>query len=68
MRRWSRLPSRGPRPHYAETMSTGSERVYVARLVNTPVFDPIGDSVGRVRDVVVLMRQGRDALRRGPRR
>lgn len=39
-------------------MSTASERVYVARLVNTPVFDPIGDAVGRVRDVVVLMRRG----------
>jgi len=39
-------------------MSTASERVYVARLVNTPVFDPIGDQVGRVRDVVVLMRRG----------
>jgi CBS domain-containing protein len=39
-------------------MSTASERVYVARLVNTPVFDPIGDAVGRVRDVVILMRRG----------
>ncbi|MES1170734.1 MAG: PRC-barrel domain-containing protein, partial [Actinomycetota bacterium] len=39
-------------------MSTASERVYVARLVNTPVFDPIGDQVGRVRDVVILMRRG----------
>jgi len=39
-------------------MSTPSERVYVARLVNTPVFDPIGDAVGRVRDVVMLMRRG----------
>jgi CBS domain-containing protein/sporulation protein YlmC with PRC-barrel domain len=38
-------------------MSTASERVYVARLANTPVFDPIGDAVGRVRDVVVLMRR-----------
>ena len=54
----ARLRGRGPRPHYAETMSTASERVYVARLVNTPVFDPIGDAVGRVRDVVVLMRRG----------
>lgn len=39
-------------------MSATSERVYVARLVNTPVFDPLGDQVGRVRDVVVLMRRG----------
>jgi flagellar motility protein MotE (MotC chaperone) len=28
----------------------------VARLAGTPVFDPIGDQVGRVRDVVVLVR------------
>ncbi|WP_460749332.1 magnesium transporter MgtE N-terminal domain-containing protein [Myceligenerans cantabricum] len=30
--------------------------VFVARLAGTTVFDPIGDHVGRVRDVVVLMR------------
>lgn len=33
--------------------------VFVARLAGTTVFDPIGDQVGRVRDVVVLMRQKR---------
>lgn len=31
-------------------------RVFVARLAGTAVFDPIGDQVGRVRDVVVLIR------------
>lgn len=36
-------------------MSAGT-RVFVARLAGTPVFDPIGDQVGRVRDVVVLVR------------
>ncbi|WP_454041178.1 magnesium transporter MgtE N-terminal domain-containing protein [Cellulosimicrobium sp. Marseille-Q8652] len=30
--------------------------VFVARLAGTSVFDPIGDQVGRVRDVVVLLR------------
>lgn len=39
-------------------MSTGPERVYVARLAGTAIFDPIGDAVGRVRDVVILMRGG----------
>jgi flagellar motility protein MotE (MotC chaperone)/sporulation protein YlmC with PRC-barrel domain len=29
--------------------------VYVARLAGTSVFDPIGDQVGKVRDVVLLM-------------
>lgn len=38
-------------------MNTSAERVYVARLAGTTVFDPIGDAVGRVRDVVVLMRR-----------
>ena len=33
-------------------------RVYVARLVGTGVFDPLGDPVGKVRDVVVLLRSG----------
>jgi len=30
--------------------------VFVARLAGTTVFDPLGDQVGRVRDVVVLVR------------
>ena len=43
-------------------MSTGP-RVFVARLAGLPVFDPNGDQVGRVRDVVVALRIGRDAPR-----
>ena len=43
-------------------MST-ADRVYVARLAGLPVFDPNGDQVGRVRDVVVALRIGRDAPR-----
>jgi flagellar motility protein MotE (MotC chaperone)/sporulation protein YlmC with PRC-barrel domain len=34
-------------------------RVFVGRLSGLPVFDPAGDQVGRVRDLVVLMRPGR---------
>ncbi|MEY3407844.1 MAG: hypothetical protein RL038_905, partial [Actinomycetota bacterium] len=37
-------------------------RVYAARLVGTEVFDPHGDSVGKVRDVVVTLRPGRAPL------
>ena len=33
-----------------------SPLVYAARLAGTPVFDPIGDKVGTVYDVVVLFR------------
>ena len=36
--------------------TTPTSRVYAARLVGTPVFDPIGDRVGVVYDVVVLFR------------
>ena len=43
-------------------MSTGA-RVFVARVAGLPVFDPNGDQVGRVRDVVVALRIGRDAPR-----
>lgn len=43
-------------------MSTAT-RVYVARVSGLPVFDPNGDPVGRVRDVVVALRIGRDAPR-----
>ncbi len=37
-------------------MSTTPTRVFAARLVGLPVFDPQGDQVGKVRDVVVVMR------------
>ena len=40
-----------------------STRVFVARLAGLPVFDPNGDQVGRVRDVVVALRMGKDAPR-----
>lgn len=36
-----------------------STRVYVGRLADTAVFDPQGDSVGKVRDVVVTIRAGK---------
>lgn len=31
-------------------------RVFIARLVGTPIFDPLGDQVGKVHDVVVILR------------
>jgi sporulation protein YlmC with PRC-barrel domain len=31
-------------------------RIFIARLAGTAVFDPAGDRIGRVRDVVVAMR------------
>lgn len=37
-------------------MSSAGTRVFVARLAGTTVFDPLGDEVGRVRDVVLLLR------------
>lgn len=37
-------------------MSTAPTRVYAARLAGLPVFDPRGDQVGKVRDVVVVLR------------
>ena len=37
-----------------------SSRVFVARLVDTTVFDPIGDPVGKVHDVIVLIRMRGD--------
>ncbi len=36
-------------------MSGAPTRVFVARLAGLAVFDPIGDQVGRVRDVVVML-------------
>ena len=40
-------------------MTSPPIRVFVGRLSGLPVFDPAGDQVGRVRDLVVLMRPGR---------
>jgi len=37
-------------------MSTTPTRVFAARLTGLPVFDPQGDQVGKVRDVVVVLR------------
>jgi len=37
-------------------MSTTPSRVFVARLVGLPIFDPQGDQVGKVRDLVVGVR------------
>jgi len=37
-------------------VSSVGTRIFAARLAGTAVFDPLGDQVGRVRDVVVLLR------------
>jgi flagellar motility protein MotE (MotC chaperone)/sporulation protein YlmC with PRC-barrel domain len=39
-------------------MVAGGPRVFVSHLSGTAVFDPNGDQVGRVRDVVVMLRVG----------
>ena len=44
-------------------MSGAPTRVFIARLSGLAVFDPQGDQVGRVRDVVVVFRPGRMAPR-----
>lgn len=43
-------------PRRLTAVSSVGSRVFVARLAGTTVFDPLGDEVGRVRDVVVLQR------------
>ncbi|WP_091119360.1 magnesium transporter MgtE N-terminal domain-containing protein [Nocardioides terrae] len=40
-------------------MSTTPSRVFLARLVGLPIFDPRGDQVGKVRDAVVTLRSER---------
>lgn len=39
-------------------MSTAPTRVFVARLVGLPIYDPQGDQVAKVRDLVVALRAG----------
>ncbi|MFE2586019.1 magnesium transporter MgtE N-terminal domain-containing protein [Streptomyces sp. NPDC059378] len=40
-------------------MAAGSPRIFVSHLAGVPVFDPNGDQVGHVRDLVVILRVGR---------
>ncbi|MEU3978570.1 CBS domain-containing protein [Streptomyces sp. NPDC026672] len=44
-------------------MAAGAPRIYVSHLAGVAVFDPNGDQVGRVRDLVVMLRVGRRAPR-----
>ena len=44
------------RPVACGDVSTTPPRVYAARLVGLPIFDPQGDQVGKVRDLVVALR------------
>ena len=41
----------------------GVPRVFVARLAGLAVFDPLGDQVGRARDVVIQLRSGSEPPR-----
>src|SRR5450830_306723 len=52
----ARAPAAGLAVRLAPVSSAGT-RVFVARLAGTAVFDPIGDQVGRTRDVVMLFRE-----------
>ena len=40
-------------------MAAGAPRIFVSHLAGVAVFDPNGDQVGRVRDLVVVLRVGR---------
>ncbi|MFI9581398.1 magnesium transporter MgtE N-terminal domain-containing protein [Streptomyces sp. NPDC052236] len=40
-------------------MVAGTPRIFVSHLAGVPVFDPYGDQVGRVRDLVAMLRVGR---------
>ena len=44
-------------------MSSAPGRVFIARLASVAVFDPGGDQVGRIRDVVAAIRPGRELPR-----
>lgn len=50
-----RAPSAGRPAGYFPIVSTSPTRVFAARLAGLAVFDPSGDQVGRVRDVVVVL-------------
>lgn len=39
-------------------LGTAGKRVYIGKLAGTGVFDPIGDQVGKIHDVVATFRVG----------
>ncbi len=39
-------------------MASGAPRFFVSHISGVAVFDPAGDQVGRVRDLVVILRPG----------
>jgi CBS domain-containing protein/sporulation protein YlmC with PRC-barrel domain len=43
-------------------LNVSATRVFVARLAGCNVFDPAGDRVGRVRDVLVVYRRGKSPM------
>lgn len=44
-------------------MARLTTRAFVGRLAGTPIFDPNGDQLGRIRDVVVMLRSDSSAPR-----
>lgn len=42
-------------------MSSPNTRFYATRIAGTGLFDPIGDRIGKIRDVVLVPQQGRPA-------
>lgn len=55
------LAGRGADPGYRTSVSSTTTRVYAARLLGLPIFDPRGDQVGKVRDLVAAVRQAEHA-------
>ena len=52
----ARAPVAWPAVSTAQSGPAKPGRVYAARLVGLPIFDPLGDQVGKVRDLVVAIR------------
>ena len=46
---------------------TNLNRIFLARLAGTSVFDPNGDQVGKVRDAVATLRANNQPPRKGDR-
>ena len=44
-------------------MSTTTGRIFLSRIVGQAVFDPVGDQVGKLRDVVLAVRTARQRPR-----
>ena len=58
-----RFPAGVHSSRYPRRVSSSTGRIFLSRIVGQAVFDPVGDQVGKLRDVVLAVRNNRQRPR-----